>query len=126
MYWCWRVPPVLSWCVRNKAMKYLSILALLWPLSAWACEPVSFDWQAFMQANDHNRDGALQRSELVGADFSGSNYSHFEQDPAEKTIFARLDTNGDGKLSDLGEGANELGGLYFYLPDPCAGWPWTE
>ena len=66
MYWCWRVPPVLSWCVRNKAMKYLSIFALLWPLSVWACDPAEFNVQAFLQANDHNRDGALQRSELVG------------------------------------------------------------
>ena len=126
MYGCWRVPPVLSWCVRNKAMKYLSILALLWPLSAWACEPVSFDWQAFMQANDHNRDGALQRSELVDADFSGSNYSHFEKNPADEAAFARLDKNGDGKLGGLGEGADELGDLYLYLPNPCAGWPWTK
>ena len=110
----------------NKAMKYLSILALLWPLSAWACEPVSFDWQAFMQANDHNRDGALQRSELVDADFSGSNYSHFEKNPADEAAFARFDKNGDGKLGGLGEGADELGDLYLYLPNPCAGWPWTK
>ena len=93
MYWCWRVPPVLSWCVRNKAMKYLSIFALLWPLSVWACDPAEFNVQAFLQANDHNRDGALQRSELVDAGAVGhlNPASGFGPWPQAEALLGRLD-----------------------------------
>lgn len=108
-------------------MRLSSFIGLAWlPAVALACEPAALDGQALMQTNDHNRDGALQRSELAAARFDGSGYDGFEADPSRPDAFARLDKNGDGKLSGWGEGADELGGLYRYLPNPCAGWPWGE
>ena len=105
----------------NKAIRLAvwCVLGIAFQASAWACEPASMDWSAFMHLNDANRDGLLQRSELVHPDFSGQSYERFEQDPATISAFADLDRNRDGHLSQ-----EEWIGLYRYLPNPCAGWPW--
>ncbi len=105
----------------NKIIHWLvfGVLASAVQTGAWACEPADMDWQAFVRLNDVNRDGVLQRSELVKPDFGGLNYQRFERDPSAPAAFADLDRNRDGRLNQ-----EEWTGLYLYLPNPCVGWPW--
>ena len=88
---------------------------------AWACEPASIDWASFMQSYDKNRNQTLDMSEFDGvrefspyawpADYAGAD--------GHRRLFKALDQNRDGELS-----SDEQVGVYAYLPNPCAGWPW--
>lgn len=65
-----------------------------------ACEPASFDFQRFFRDHDSNKDGFLQKSELLTATEKQGDYGGTLTDPVTtENAFFTLDSDRDNKLS---------------------------
>lgn len=102
-----------------------SIPAMLrWPLPVLACEPPILNRAAFLQAKNQNFDGALQRSELINADFGSSNHNRVEPTARPHHVFAARGKSGNGLRCGLGGGNDEPDGLFSHQPNLCGGLLW--
>ncbi len=90
-------------------------------IPAWACEPASVDWASFMQTYDKDRNQTLDLNEFEGVrEFSPYTWpAGFAGTGGRRRLFRALDQNRDGVLAE-----DERVGVYSYLTNPCAGWPW--
>lgn len=86
--------------------------------AAFACEPAVFDFDGFFADHDRNRDGMLQRTELLAASDGSTGYGPALERPINTTAaFAQLDRN-----NDAGVDRSELEEWRLYTDDPCAAW----
>jgi hypothetical protein len=96
------------------------LLAVFFSLTASvaiACEPPAFDFPRFLADHDKNKDGFLQKKELLAAKADG--YTAKLDKPINTAqAFAELDKNKDKKLS-----IKELWAWGHYTHNSCANWP---
>jgi hypothetical protein len=78
----------------------LILILLFWPLSApKACEPASFNFDLFLKENDKNKDGYLQKNELLAANEDGDYGNYLEKPITTAEAFVALDIDKDKKLA---------------------------
>jgi hypothetical protein len=78
----------------------LICILLFWPVAALeACEPASFNFDLFLKENDKNKDGYLQKNELLAANENGDYGNYLEKPITTAEAFIALDTDKDTKLA---------------------------
>lgn len=106
----------------SRLMIALVLSGLIVPVTH-ACEPAAVDWQLLDQRYDRNHDGRYSRDEFARInDLPPFDWPREFAGPlGHQRLFKRLDRNKNGQIEE-----QEFFEIYSWLPNPCAGWPWSN
>lgn len=105
---------------RTLSAASIGAIAMVACLAANACDPAAFDFDQYLDAHDRNRDGLLQRDELLaGASGTDGGYGSTLDKPVNTAeAFAALDADRNGALT-----RDELWQWGQHTHNACADWP---
>lgn len=111
-----RTHPLSRWI----APAFAAAIALATCPTANACDPAAFDFDQYLAEHDRDRDGLLQRDELLaGSSGTDGGYGSSLDKPVNTAeAFATLDADRNGALT-----SDELWQWGQYTHNACADWP---